>query len=142
MPGGLTPSLQAGNIDIYKSFKDLLFAEINAWKESDQVEYTRFGNLRMSSVDTVCEWVLRAWRDTEESIVMHIIKAAGFARDPSYWLIFKHGVYVARFRGKWADESKDDENADLMNLSALDDALDDINLVVELMSSNRVPTRI
>ncbi|KAG2790400.1 hypothetical protein PC129_g6870 [Phytophthora cactorum] len=52
-PGGLTPYLQAGDIGIYKSFKDLLYMEINTWKESDQVEYTRFGNPRMPSVDTV-----------------------------------------------------------------------------------------
>ncbi|GMF26900.1 unnamed protein product [Phytophthora lilii] len=85
----------------------------------------------MPSVDTVCEWVRRAWRDTEESTVMHSIEAAGFARDPNDWFIAKHNVYGARFREKWAEESKDDENADLLNLSALDDALDDINLVDE-----------
>ncbi|KAG3009143.1 hypothetical protein PC119_g14004 [Phytophthora cactorum] len=51
IPGGLTPYLQAGDIGIYKTFKDLLYMEINAWKESDKVEYTRFSNPRMSSVD-------------------------------------------------------------------------------------------
>lgn len=58
--GGLTPYLQARDIGIYKSFKDLLYAEFYAWEESDQVEYTRLGNPRMSSVDTMCEWALRA----------------------------------------------------------------------------------
>eukprot|EP00644_Phytophthora_capsici_P016787 jgi/Phyca11/131700/e_gw1.111.63.1 len=94
----------------------------------------------MPSVDTVCEWVRRAWRDTEESTVMHSIEAAGFARDPSDWFIAKHDVYGAGFREKWAEESKDDENVDLLNLSALDDALDDINLVDEQLSFNRVRT--
>ncbi|KAG2951887.1 hypothetical protein PC119_g28179 [Phytophthora cactorum] len=51
IPGGLTPYLQAGDIGIYKTFKDLLYMEINAWKESDKVEYTRFSNPRMPSVD-------------------------------------------------------------------------------------------
>ncbi|RLN89907.1 hypothetical protein BBJ28_00025812 [Nothophytophthora sp. Chile5] len=45
IPGGLTPYLQAGGIGIYKTFKDLLYMEINAWKESDKVEYTRSGTL-------------------------------------------------------------------------------------------------
>ncbi|KAE9309349.1 hypothetical protein PF008_g20726 [Phytophthora fragariae] len=112
VPGGLTPYLLVGDIGIYKSFKDLLYAEINDWKESDQMEYTRFDDPRMPRVDTVFE-------------------AAGFARDPSDWFISKHDVYGARFRDKWAEESKDDENADLLNLSALDDALGDINLVDE-----------
>ncbi|KAG4030847.1 hypothetical protein PC123_g28984 [Phytophthora cactorum] len=47
IPGGLTPYLQAGDIGIYKTFKDLLSMEINAWKENDKVEYTRFSNPRM-----------------------------------------------------------------------------------------------
>ncbi|POM58542.1 Hypothetical protein PHPALM_36794 [Phytophthora palmivora] len=38
IPGGLTPYLQAGDIAIYRSFKDILFAEINAWKESGDVQ--------------------------------------------------------------------------------------------------------
>lgn len=69
------------------------------------------------------------------------IEAAGLARDPSDWFIFKHDVYGARFRDKWAEESKDDENADLSNLLALDDALN-INLLDEYISSYRVPSRI
>lgn len=50
IPGELTPYLQAGDIGIYKTLKDLLYMKINAWKESDKVEYTRFGNPRMPSV--------------------------------------------------------------------------------------------
>ncbi|KAG6942224.1 hypothetical protein JG687_00019181 [Phytophthora cactorum] len=78
VPGGIMLYLQAGGIGIYKSFKDLLYMWINTWKESDQAEYTRFGNPRMPSVDTVCEWVLRAWRDTEEATIMRSVKAAVF----------------------------------------------------------------
>ncbi|GMF56313.1 unnamed protein product [Phytophthora fragariaefolia] len=129
LPGGLTPYLQAGDIGIYKSFKDLLYIEINAWKESDKVEYSRFGNPRMPSVDT--GWVLRAWRDTEEATVMNSVEAAGFANEPTDWFIAKHDVYGSKFRERWADESKEDDNTDRLNLSVLDDALDDINLVDE-----------
>ncbi|KAG4243424.1 hypothetical protein PC116_g8720 [Phytophthora cactorum] len=57
--GGLTPYLQAGDIGIYKTFKDLLYMEINTWKESDKVEYTRFSNPRMPSVGVVCGWSRR-----------------------------------------------------------------------------------
>ncbi|KAG3080877.1 hypothetical protein PI125_g20318 [Phytophthora idaei] len=106
VPGGLTPYLQAGDIGIYKSFKDLLYLEINASKQSDKVEYTRFGNSRMSSVDTVCGWVLRAWRDTEESTIMLSVEAAGFAQNPSEWFIAKHDVYSAKFREKWSEIRK------------------------------------
>ncbi|KAE9021734.1 hypothetical protein PR003_g13993 [Phytophthora rubi] len=129
VPGGLTPYLQAGDIGIYKSFKDLLYLEINAWEESDKVEYTRFGNPRMPSVDTVCEWVLRAWRDTDETTITRCIEAAGFANTPSEWFIAKHDVYGAMFQKKRSEESKENEDEDLINLSALDDALDDVNLL-------------
>ncbi|KAG3236910.1 hypothetical protein PI124_g18086 [Phytophthora idaei] len=103
VPGGLTPYLQAGDIGIYKSFKDLLYLEINAWKQSDKVEYTRFGNPRMPSVDTVCGWVIRTWRDTEESTIMRSVEAVGFAQNPSEWFIAKHDVYGAKFREKWPE---------------------------------------
>ncbi|KAE9018803.1 hypothetical protein PR002_g12994 [Phytophthora rubi] len=108
---------------------DLLYLEINAWEESDKVEYTRFGNPRMPSVDTVCEWVLRAWRDTDETTITRCIEAAGFANTPSEWFIAKHDVYGAMFQKKRSEESKENEDEDLINLSALDDALDDVNLL-------------
>ncbi|KAG2989822.1 hypothetical protein PC129_g20675 [Phytophthora cactorum] len=111
---------------------DLLYLEINAWKQSDKVEYTRFGNSRMPSVDTVCGWVLRAWRDTEESTIMRSVEAAGFAQNPSEWFIAKHDVYGAKFREKWSENSKESsDEEDLFNLSVLDDALDDVNLLDE-----------
>ncbi|KAG6945255.1 hypothetical protein JG687_00017400, partial [Phytophthora cactorum] len=121
-PGGLTPYLQARDIGIYKSFKDLLYLEINAWKQSDKVEYTRFGNPRMPSVDT------------EEPTIMCSMEAAGFAQNPSEWFIAKHDVYGAKFREKWSENSKESsDEEDLFNLSVLDDALDDAELVT-LMS--------
>ena len=46
IPGGLTAYLQAGDIGIYKVFKNLLSDLIDAWKRSDQVTYTRGGNPR------------------------------------------------------------------------------------------------
>ncbi|KAG3117547.1 hypothetical protein PI124_g4610 [Phytophthora idaei] len=65
IPGGLTLYFQAGDIGVYKTFKDLLYVDINTWKKSDKVEYTRFGNARVPSVGTVCQWIKNAWRDTD-----------------------------------------------------------------------------
>ncbi|KAG6945265.1 hypothetical protein JG688_00016644, partial [Phytophthora aleatoria] len=81
----------------------LLSVEINAWKLSDKVEYTQFNNPRMPSVDTVCEWVRKAWRDTDEA---------------------------TKFNALWGS---DDENLDedTLNMQALDDAFDDIAVVDE-----------
>ncbi|KAG6949641.1 hypothetical protein JG687_00014729 [Phytophthora cactorum] len=59
---------------------------------------------------------------------MRSVEAAGFAKQSSDWFIAKHDVYGARFRESWLGEAEDEEDKDLLNLSALDDALDDINL--------------
>ena len=40
IPGGKTPYLQAGDIGIYRELKDNMFKLIDAWKKSDDVEYT------------------------------------------------------------------------------------------------------
>ncbi|GMF31973.1 unnamed protein product [Phytophthora fragariaefolia] len=97
IPRGLTPYLQADDIGIYKTFKDLLYMEINAWKESDKVEYTRFGNPRMPAVAVVCEWVRKACRDTDSNTVINLISAAGFADSYLDWHVAKHDVYGVKF---------------------------------------------
>ncbi|RAW21076.1 hypothetical protein PC110_g22481 [Phytophthora cactorum] len=51
VPGGLTPYLQAGDVGIYKSFKDRMTGLITAWKESNAVTYTRGGNPSPTSRD-------------------------------------------------------------------------------------------
>ncbi|GMF42610.1 unnamed protein product [Phytophthora lilii] len=130
IPGGLTPYLQAGDIGIYKSFKDLLYMEINAWKESDKVEYTRFGNPRMPSVGTVCQWIRSAWRDTDSSTVKNSVAAAGFAENWMDWHIARHDVYGAQFREQWEARDENQEE-DGFNLDELHDALDDIALIDE-----------
>ncbi|KAG3139769.1 hypothetical protein PI126_g16309 [Phytophthora idaei] len=84
----------------------------------------------MPSVDTVCEWVRKAWRDTDEATVLRSVGAAGFASDPTDWFIAKHDVYDQKFNALWGS---DDENLDedTLNMQALDDDLDDIAVVDE-----------
>lgn len=61
VPGGLTPYLQAGDIWIYKSFKDQLSTIINDWKRSDAISFTRGENPRPPTVEIVADWVSTAW---------------------------------------------------------------------------------
>ncbi|KAG6968307.1 hypothetical protein JG688_00005891 [Phytophthora aleatoria] len=53
IPGGLTPYVQAGDIGIYKSFKYKLAPIIDSWKKSDAMMYTRGGNPKSPTVETV-----------------------------------------------------------------------------------------
>ncbi|KAG3068836.1 hypothetical protein PC122_g16775 [Phytophthora cactorum] len=107
--GGLTPYLQAGDIGIYKTFKDLLYMEINTWKESDKVEYTRFSNPRMPSVGVV----------------------SGFADHCMDWHVARHDVYGDRFREKWEASGEAEQDEGDFNLNELHDAFDDIALIDE-----------
>lgn len=79
IPGGLTAYLQAGDVGIYKQFKDHFYAYIDEWKNSDRVEYTRAGNPKPPSAGTVGQWLYKAWEDTDHAVVDNSIVAAGFS---------------------------------------------------------------
>uniref|UniRef100_A0AAV2YRD5 DDE-1 domain-containing protein n=1 Tax=Lagenidium giganteum TaxID=4803 RepID=A0AAV2YRD5_9STRA len=131
VPGGLTPYVEAGDLAIYKVFKDHLSVFIDEWKRSDEVEYTRNGNPRPPQVETVCAWVRQAWRETPESVVVNSVDAAGFCDDPSRWFIWNHDVYGWKFRQAWATPQAELTDTDAFNMGGLDYALDDVDVVEE-----------
>ncbi|KAG6616305.1 Pogo transposable element [Phytophthora cinnamomi] len=79
IPSRLTTYVQAGDIGIYKSFKDKLSPIIYSWKKSDAVLYSRGGNPMPPSVETVANWVNVAWRDVPADVVERSVAAAGFS---------------------------------------------------------------
>ncbi|GMF34023.1 unnamed protein product [Phytophthora lilii] len=110
IPGGLTPYVQAGDIGIYKSFKDKLSPIIDSWKKSDAVLYTRGGNPKPPSVETVANWVDVAWRDVPADVVERSVAAAGFSSRFGDWHVARHDVYGELFCSKWKERIR--ENAD------------------------------
>ena len=52
-PGGLTPYVQAGDLGIFKSFKDKISPIIAAWKNSDQVKKTASENTKPPEKEVV-----------------------------------------------------------------------------------------
>ena len=127
IPGGLTPYLQAGDIGIYKSFKDHLSKIIDEWKRSDKVTYTRGGNPRPPSIKTVAAWVSTAWQLTPDEVVVKSIQRAGFAECPDDWFISRHDVYGTKFNAAWAlrgENSESDSNIEALDV--LEEAFDDI----------------
>jgi hypothetical protein len=131
VPGGRTPYLQAGDIGIYKSFKDNMGPLIDAWKRSDEVEYTRGGNPKPPSVAVVTEWIRRAWRAVPDTVVATSIKRAGFSADYDEWHISRHDVYGDNFCNAWLSVGSmlDGVSEQDISESALCDALDDVTLV-------------
>ncbi|GMF24308.1 unnamed protein product [Phytophthora fragariaefolia] len=130
IPGGFTPYQQAGDIAIYRSFKDILCGETNAWKESGGVRYTRGRNPRPPAVATVCGWIRRAWRDTDSETVINSITAAGFSENPYDWFIARHDVYGERFLDSWVTSDAESET-DTFNLGEIEDALDEVTILHE-----------
>ncbi|KAG3130635.1 hypothetical protein PI126_g20415 [Phytophthora idaei] len=126
-----TALVLAGDIVIYKSLKDLLYVAINAWKESDKVEYTRFGKPRMPSVGTVCQWIKKTWHDTNSSTVKTSVAAAGFANNWAEWHVARHEVYGEQLRAKWETSGEREQVEDGFNLDELHDALHDVAQIYE-----------
>ncbi|OWZ21105.1 hypothetical protein PHMEG_0004400 [Phytophthora megakarya] len=131
IPGGLTPYLQAGDVGIYKSFKDSISKLIEQWKRSDKVTYTKAGNPRAPDISLVTSWVSQAWKETPVEVVEKSIKACGFGSNSSDWHIAKHDVYGSKFRAAWelqegveSESNVDDETQ--AQIESIMETLDDI----------------
>ncbi|GMF12501.1 unnamed protein product [Phytophthora lilii] len=92
------------------SFKDKLSPIIDSWKKSDAVLYTRGGNPKPPSVETVANWVNFAWRDVPADVVKCSVAAAGFSPRFGDWHVARHDVYGELFCSKWKERIR--ENAD------------------------------
>ncbi|KAG3232506.1 hypothetical protein PI124_g22412 [Phytophthora idaei] len=97
---------------------------IDEWKRSDQVVYTRGGNPKPPSIETVVSWVTTAWRQVPDSVVKKSIGECGFHDDPDDWFIIRHDVYGAQFRQAWSAASLDDLAAD--SSGANEDEVDEL----------------
>ncbi|KAE8967298.1 hypothetical protein PR003_g31073 [Phytophthora rubi] len=85
---------------------------IGEWKRSDQVTYTRGGNPRPPTIETVASWVASAWSQVPEDAVKKSVGRCGFLDDPSNWHISKHDVY-GKFRTAWELNGNATVNSDL-----------------------------
>ncbi|KAG2771109.1 hypothetical protein PC129_g7261 [Phytophthora cactorum] len=123
VPGGLTPYVQAGDIGIYKSFKDKLSSITDEWKSSDRAEYTKGGNSKQPPVNDVVEWVQSAWKAVPDGVINRSAQAAGFSPLYEDWHISRHDVYGELFCRKWQsrDETSEDEEVTEDLLENLDE---------------------
>jgi hypothetical protein len=102
IPGGLTPYVQAGDLGIYKLFKDKISPIIAAWKNSDQVKRTASGNPKPPEKEVVCRWAREAWRQVKPVVIQNSVRAAGFG-DCHEWMMWKHDVYGSSFQLLWSN---------------------------------------
>ena len=135
IPGGLTPYLQAGDIGIYKDFKDQVCQYITAWKNSDGVEYTNGGNPRPPPNEIIRCWVKDAWNGVSSNNVLRCIQSAGFSSRYEDWHIAKHDIYGEKFCRAWNNSSPREVDPTSLeaifqddDIDVLDDALDGLEL--------------
>lgn len=130
IPGGLTPYLQAGDIGIFRSLKDLIYFRINEWKNSDSVVYTKNGNPKPPSKELVNSWVGESLNELKTETIQNSIISSGFSSNPDDWHIAKHDVYGRKFCEAWAVsnqieqfpyESISGEDVDDQDVDCLDD---------------------
>ena len=74
IPGGLTSVLQQLDVSLNKPFKDYMRQCWNEWMTSDLHTFTPAGNMRATSLSTVCEWVLKAWNEVRTDSVIKSFK--------------------------------------------------------------------
>jgi hypothetical protein len=129
IPGSLTPSVQAGNLGIYKSFKDRISPIIAAWKNSDQVKRTVSGNPKPSEKEVVCRWVREAWRQFEPVVIQNSVRAAGFG-DFHQWMMWKHDVYGSSFQLLWSNHEITETNKTEL-LQQHEEDLDELDVVLD-----------
>ena len=97
VPGGCKPYLQSVDIGIFSELKDRLWKIINAWKNSDDVNYTRGGN-PIPPTNSVVKLCLRySWSALSVLNIQNSIKSSGFSVVANYWHVSKRGVKVTQF---------------------------------------------
>lgn len=69
IPGGMTSLLQAGDIGIYKCFKDNISPIIDEWKNGNTVQYTKGGNPKPPGLSVINDWVKTAWHRIPQSTI-------------------------------------------------------------------------
>lgn len=90
IPRGMTAYFQAGDIGIFRCFKDFISELTDGWK-----------NLNPPPNEVVREWIKEAWRQVNTEIVKSCVEAAGFSQNFRNWHISKHDVYGERFMKAW-----------------------------------------
>ena len=130
IPGGMTAYMQAGDLGIYKCFKDKMSAIIAGWKKSGDVERTKGGNPRPPKVETVTKWVMDAWKEVDENVILNSIKAAGFGRQEE-WFLHKHDVYGPAFRKAWQNRDLVGEDTHQIAQSTAMDVMEDEDIIID-----------
>lgn len=98
---------------------------------------TRFNTFEVDipgrqEVKIVAPWVLKAWRQTPESVMVNSVAMRGFRDESTSWHIARHDVYDTKFWMAWELQDHPATDCDEV-LSDVMETLDDIILRVDLL---------
>jgi hypothetical protein len=111
---GSTPYVQAGDLGIYKSFKDKISPIMAAWKNSNQVKKTPSGNPKPPEKEVVCRGISQAWRQVGPIVIENSVTAAGFG-DCHEWMIWKNDVDGNNFQLLWPNHEIAENNETVLS---------------------------
>ena len=77
IPGGCTGIIQAPDVSWNKPFKAYYRELYEAWLRSDQVEYTKAGNMRAPAKHLIAGWVREAWAKVPQNVITKSFKVCG-----------------------------------------------------------------
>ena len=77
IPGGCTGIIQAPDVSWNKPFKAYYRELYEAWLRSDQVEFTKAGNMRAPSKHLMAGWVREAWSKVPKEVIIKSFRVCG-----------------------------------------------------------------
>lgn len=82
IPGGLTSKLQPLDISVNHPFKSFIRKKWNEWMKSGDHTFTKSGKQRKASLTEICEWVVTAWQEIQNSTIINgFVKAGIITKD-------------------------------------------------------------
>ena len=76
---GLTSIIQPLDVCLNKPFKDGLRQCWNEWMVSGGHTFTDVGNMHAASLTTICEWVVKSWKNMSVESVQKLFKKCGIS---------------------------------------------------------------
>ena len=77
IPGGYTRYVQLADVSLNKPLKERIRQRYHQWMASDDHTFTAQGNMRAPSKEQLVQWVVEAWEEIPQDLILRAMKACG-----------------------------------------------------------------
>lgn len=77
IPGGCTRYVQVADVSLNKPVKERIRQRYHRWMASDDHTFTAQGNMRAPSKEQLVQWVVEAWEEIPQDLILRAMKASG-----------------------------------------------------------------